>query len=377
MTVSKLTNNIKPLDEVDKINEIIDELDNIDPLPSQTGQSGKYLTTNGTVPSWAEVTSGATRNIGEIVSSTIPLTDAGLHLLDGALIQGSGIYSAFVTYIAGLVSTYPNLFVTESAWQTAVTTYGVCGKFVYDSVNNTVRLPKVTGFTEGTVDPTTLGDLTQAGLPNITGKINITDRAIGGAANNGFVYTQRTSSNWASWQAVGGGGALDYTFDASRSSSIYGNNTTVQPQSVKVLYYIVVATVTKTDIEVDIDEVVTDLNGKADRDLSNCTKPHIVETYVNGSSWYRVYSDGWCEQGGRVQCGSGTSQSLSLLNTFADTNYNIETTIDITNSTSSYNCDAFIGNKTSSAVTIYCKNGSGGALGTSYYFYWQAKGYIR
>ena len=31
------------------------------------------------------------RNIGEIVASPLPLTDAGLHLLDGSLIQGGGI----------------------------------------------------------------------------------------------------------------------------------------------------------------------------------------------------------------------------------------------------------------------------------------------
>ena len=48
--------------------------------------------------------------------------------------------------------------------------------------------------------------------------------------------------------------------DASQSNSIYGNSNTVQPQSIKVFYYIVIATTTKTDIEVDIDEIVTDLN---------------------------------------------------------------------------------------------------------------------
>jgi hypothetical protein len=85
---------------------------------------------------------GESRNIGQIIPSAIPLTDAGLHLLDGALIQGDGIYSAFVTYIAGLVSTYPDLFVSESDWQSAVSSKGICGKFVYDSTNNTVRLPK-------------------------------------------------------------------------------------------------------------------------------------------------------------------------------------------------------------------------------------------
>ena len=56
-----------------------------------------------------------------------------------------------------------------------------------------------------------------------------------------------------------------YSFDASSSNSIYGSSNTVQPQSIKVFYYIVVANSTKTNIEVDIDEIVTDLNGKADK----------------------------------------------------------------------------------------------------------------
>ena len=62
---------------------------------------------------------------------------------------------------------------------------------------------------------------------------------------------------------TGGAGDLELKFDASQSNSIYGNSSTVQPQSIKVFYYIVIATTTKTNIQVDIDEIVTDLNGKA------------------------------------------------------------------------------------------------------------------
>lgn len=219
---------------------------------------------------------GATRNIGEIVSSTIPLTDAGLHLLDGALISGSGVYSAFVTYIAGLVSTYPDLFTTESAWQSTVTQYGVCGKFVYNSTNNTVRLPKITGFVEGASGTATLGDLTEAGLPNITGWFADGSGNNAGLGND-YSYTQVNGCFGKT--SIGNGKTLMCTsssydagridFDASNSSSIYGNSSTVQPQTIKVLYYIVIATSTKTDIQVDIDEIATDLNGKADVDLTN------------------------------------------------------------------------------------------------------------
>lgn len=212
----------------------------------------------------------SSRNIGEIVQSTIPLTDAGLHLLDGSLIS-SGSYSAFVDYIGDLYDSgnYSDIFETEATWQSSVTTYGVCGKFVYDSVNGTVRLPKITGFTEGTIDPTTLGDLTQAGLPNITGRTNY-DSSNGllysGVITSGAIYQGQSRSGRLSGAS---GTGYDLAFDASRSNSIYGNSTTVQPQSIKVLYYIVIATSVKTQIEVDIDEIATDLNGKADVDLTN------------------------------------------------------------------------------------------------------------
>lgn len=211
---------------------------------------------------------GASRNIGEIVQSTIPLTDAGLHLLDGSLLA-YGSYQAFIDYIADLYNSgnYDDIFETEANWQSSVTTYGVCGKFVYDSVNQTVRLPKITGFTEGTIDPTVLGDLVEAGIPNITAYMR-TD-ALDPANIGGSFYVAQNESSGAASNASGYWRQGTFNLDASRSSSLYGNSSTVQPQAIKVLYYIVIANATKTEIEVDIDEITTDLNGKADVDLNN------------------------------------------------------------------------------------------------------------
>jgi len=304
------------------------------------------------------------RNIGEIIQSTIPLSDAGLHLLDGSLINGTGSYSAFVTYIAGLVSNYPDLFITETAWQQAVTDYGVCGKFVYDSTNNTVRLPKITGFTEGTTDVTALGDLIEAGLPNIKGTIGNTIEARSDPTATGAFYLTTTSG--------GGEGNGNYRYfgmglDASRSSSIYGNSTTVQPQAIKVLYYIVIANSVKTNIEVDIDEVMTDLNGKVDKaDLSpvQC----VVETYVNGKSWYRVWSDGWLEQGGL--CTSHNLQTISLLKPFNNTDYSINLTeTALANSAIDTSRNDQIISKTTSSFYCYINNSNN--VGA----YWKACGY--
>ena len=57
----------------------------------------------------------------------------------------------------------------------------------------------------------------------------------------------------------------------------------------------------KNGVAFDIDALATDVNGKLDRDCSNALFTHLVETYVNGTSWYRIWSDGFCEQGGQTQ----------------------------------------------------------------------------
>lgn len=43
-----------------------------------------------------EVLGGGQRRIGEIITSTIPLTDAGVHLLDGSLIGGGEVIVALL-----------------------------------------------------------------------------------------------------------------------------------------------------------------------------------------------------------------------------------------------------------------------------------------
>lgn len=170
----------------------------------------------------------------------------------------------------------PSGFVEEVTWQAYVTTYGVCGKFVYDSVAGTVRLPKITGFIEGAKDVTELGNLVEAGLPNITGSFNLGSTGLntgmlGHCGGSGaFSGTETGSATYvATRNSSASSTNRSWDFDASRSSLIYGNSNTVQPQAIKVFYYIVVATVAKLPIEVDIDNVATDLNGKADVDLTN------------------------------------------------------------------------------------------------------------
>mgnify|MGYP003288891301 CR=1 FL=1 len=60
---------------------------------------------------------------------------------------------------------------------------------------------------------------------------------------------------------------------------------------------------------------------------TNSSQVYITETWNNGKSWYRKWSDGWIEQGGFR--GTGI---VTLHVPFTTTNYNINLTADSTSS---------------------------------------------
>ena len=60
--------------------------------------------------------------------------------------------------------------------------------------------------------------------------------------------------------------------------------------------------------------------------VNNCVtktecKSYVIETYVNGTSGYRIWSDGYCEQWGRLTTNSDTVYTVNLLKEMEDTNY--------------------------------------------------------
>ena len=254
---------------------------------------------------------------------------------------------------------YPDLFDTEANWQSAVTQYGVCGKFVYDSANNTVRLPKITGIVEGTTDVTALGDLVEAGLPNITG--TYLARGLGTLYTNSGALTTTASAEvtYASHNSTAAN-IPNIAIDASLSNSIYGNSDTVQPQAIKVLYYIVIATSTKIDIQVDIDEIATDLNSKADVDGSNMVSS--VKNFDGG--WVNSY----LQLASSVAISTSADQTYSLSSYLPNDGYNYEVLIgaNISISTNSKFCNIY-------AHTDLFSEGigivGGSKSGTTYGFY--------
>ena len=49
----------------------------------------------------------------------------------------------------------------------------------------------------------------------------------------------------------------------------------------------------------------------------------LVDKYVDGTNWWNLYSDGWCEQGGYFNVGSVATAAINLFKAYPDTNYSI------------------------------------------------------
>jgi len=98
---------------------------------------------------------------------------------------------------------------------------------------------------------------------------------------------------------------------------------------------------------------------------------YLVKSWTNGTEWYRVYSDGWCEQGGYSKVETGTGPvSIYFHKKFIDTNINISVTPMCANTTASYEM-ASVGAITTESFKIYMH----GSIACTRF--WRACGYIR
>ena len=189
---------------------------------------------------------------------------------------------------------------------------GVAWYYIIDTTNTRFKLPRTqfafTGIRSG------VGAFVEAGLPNITGN---TGGCVNNATPNG-VFAQGAQAGTA-----GGGAGRFYVnyFDASRSSSIYGNSDTVQPNATEMYLYFYVGNFTQTALENTAGITTEEMNNKVDKGHQ------VVEfqepTAANNYTWYRKYADGWVEQGG-VEIASGSMITLPIA--MANTKYTVQTT---------------------------------------------------
>lgn len=263
----------------------------------------------------------------------------------------------------------PGLLLGESASVGIYTTGGED-----EVLSDTFRLPSFKGYLKADSGS---GYIKQ-GLPNIKGSIQ---------ANTNDTVTAYTGAFYADTASSGGGdtgGSGGFArFDASRYNAIYGRSSNVTPETSKIVVGVYAFnTVVNGTIFDAADEITSDilvsiakpflhigypyadssgallslrsinyannpggfelivddgtnqksLIGKADGTFTWTGKPVITLTssWRSGKNWYRKYSDGWIEQGGVINYGSGATKwnkSVSLNTSFTTTNYNVITTV--------------------------------------------------
>lgn len=109
--------------------------------------------------------------------------------------------------------------------------------------------------------------------------------------------------------------------------------------------------------------------------LSSSTA-HIVESWANGYSWWRKYSDGWIEQGGRAYLTTEQKKAVTFPNAFGDNKYCISFMVERDTSTSSeYTDDTTVTLSSPSTTSFTAYMFDAGDNSYSTYVRWFACGY--
>ena len=132
------------------------------------------------------------------------------------------------------------------------------------------------------------------------------------------------------------------------------------------LYFYVGETVQNANL-IDAGRIGEQLANKQDKCI------HIIDTYVNGTSGYRIWSDGYCEQWGVAR--GNTNGSITFLKTFTNTNYNVSKCYNNASATTRmHESGLYI-----SVIGVYNKTQNGFLYKDSnddYYFDWKVSGYL-
>lgn len=247
------------------------------------------------------------------------------------------------------VAMYYILDTTNTRFKLPRTKYGFVG--IRDGVGNYVSesLPDHTHLEFGIENG--YGDIDDSSTPN---------RRSNGSAGNWEYRIQKTADEPTLGKS-----------SKAKGSSAYQDNAPVQQRATQMYLYFYVGNYTQPAIEQTAGLNTELFNDKVDLDGNNATFPHIVETYSNGTEWYRVWSDGWCEQGGYFYNNSATINTITFMKPYSNTpivlRQNLANGVDEQASVGK-TCINTIGT-TSFTARTYNRNDVNN-------FYWIAKGYI-
>lgn len=212
----------------------------------------------------------------------------------------------------------------ETAIVSLYNSTGVAWYYILDTANRRFKLPRTKWGFVGLRD--TVGGYVAESLPNITASLTGDLRTQGGLTPGGAFTTTEQGNSYTGFGLYNGKQITAINLNASRSSAAYQNNAPVQQRATQMYLYFYVGKFNQTATEQTAGLKAELFNGKADLNLSNVSAniDYVVESYRNGTSWYRIYKSGWIEQGGQNKTGtSNTALTVNLLKPFSSTNYNV------------------------------------------------------
>ena len=344
-------------------------IDAKDSLPSQTGNAGKFLTTDGTNASWDYLTSLPVGTIFPCVCSANWTPENALPV-DGAEYASSQFPSLWSDF---LTSTTPRLATCSyTEYASEIATYGQCAKFAVDTTNNKFKVPTIKdgSYITQALSGSEIAKAYNESLPNIKGDFGSSDWMLApNMSGSGAFYVSSGGKYTTNDQKTSNGG-YNVAFNASDSSSVYADNANVQEKGIQVYTYFYVGEWTKDATENTAGLNAELFNGKLDISTYNnnprTNGVYLKTTYLNGASGYNIWSNGYCEQWG-ITTTNGTT--VTFLKAFRDTNYAINMTC--TQVTSNYEPPSCIDLTTTSfkATRMQVANNSGEAR-------WYACGYL-
>ena len=221
------------------------------------------------------------------------------------------------------VQTQDGYLLEETAWQAKAAANGGNVPFYSKGDGSTTfRVPALKCWVRGAHSIDAVGGYLAAGLPNITGSFGKTQTISNDSFGDGAfksVYEKMVGDASAGVTKL-----YSFAFDASLSNPIYGSSDTVQPPSIVGLWcvkaYGTVTNVGSTDVA-NISTGLTQAETRISALENHGAGATVVESYRNGTKWYRVWSDGWVEQGGRIN--KNATQPVTLLKPFVDAQYHL------------------------------------------------------
>ena len=292
---------------------------------SQLTNDSGFLISSDIKPMIPTKTSQLTNDSGFLISSDIkPMLPMG-HLFawpyqtppDGA-IQCNGaaynraLYKDFFAY-----ATSKGWVKTETEWQSiAKANGGYCPYYSQGDGSTTFRTPKFAPFMQVAIASGDVGKYHKAGLPNIQGRSDL-GGIYSSSAFSGAIITEAHAGDATGATHVNAGGdqKVKLMFNANLSSSIYGRSGTVQPESHEWMICVVVAGQATNIGSVDVGDVMSAVAQVQASVSAIKDKPYITQTWSNGTSWYRKYSDGFIEQGGNMPITQGKTSRTTSFNT--------------------------------------------------------------